>query len=325
LLSLEESAKRLAQTCLQRLQTLELDEVQPGVKTLRTLNADTWSFLIGSVSKLALKLVKDEWAKMSEFAIEINDDLPDSCECELLQRYGLPCKHHLLLGYQTGQPLPRLLLHPRWWLDGPPITVSNWQPSYGEQRQVVVSPKAKENDIAGAALQLIEARDDLGPEAQSRLDNTFIQTANTMLKAAQRNDTLDRLPIGTPDAVPKKTWRKNKRHGRADAAGLTSAVIAQKDLASKEKAEAIRVEKAAKAAALTAAKGKAAMVESRDEPAPERVDLESSEEDVGLPPSTAPSRLEDANTKRRRGKTLDYLALHTGKASKKTRPEKGPE
>jgi len=70
------------------------------------------------------------------------------------------------------------------------------------------------------------------------------------------------------------------------------------------------------------------MVESRDEPAPERFDLthlESPEEDVGLPPSTAPPRLEDANTKRRRGKTLNYLALHTGKASKKTRPEEGPE
>jgi hypothetical protein len=49
------------------------------------------------------------------------------------------------------------------------------------------------------------------------------------------------------------------------------------------------------------------------------------EEDLGLPPSTAPPRLEDAVTKRSRGKTLDYLALHTGKASKKTRPEEGPE
>ena len=53
LLSLEESAKRLTQTCLSRLEMLELDEVQPGVKTLRILTSDRWSFLIGSVSKLA--------------------------------------------------------------------------------------------------------------------------------------------------------------------------------------------------------------------------------------------------------------------------------
>jgi hypothetical protein len=40
LLSLKESAKRLGQTRLQRLQALELDEVQPGVKTLHMLTTD---------------------------------------------------------------------------------------------------------------------------------------------------------------------------------------------------------------------------------------------------------------------------------------------
>jgi hypothetical protein len=35
------------------------------------------------------------------------------CQCEILTRYGLPCKNHLLEAYQTGQPLPRSLLHPR--------------------------------------------------------------------------------------------------------------------------------------------------------------------------------------------------------------------
>jgi hypothetical protein len=96
LLSLEESAKRLTQTCLERLQMLELDEVQPGVKTLRILTSDRWSFLIGSVSKLALTKVKEEWAKLPAFESEvINTNLTD-CSCELLLRYGLPCKHHLL-------------------------------------------------------------------------------------------------------------------------------------------------------------------------------------------------------------------------------------
>ena len=59
-LSLEESAKRLTETCLQRLEMLELDEVQPEVKTLRILTSDRWSFLIDGVSKLALMKVKEE-------------------------------------------------------------------------------------------------------------------------------------------------------------------------------------------------------------------------------------------------------------------------
>jgi hypothetical protein len=72
------------------------------VKTLRTLTGDRWSFLIGSVSKLALKLVKEEWEKLTNLMIEVADasliDL-DLCTCELLARYGLPCKYHLLPAY----------------------------------------------------------------------------------------------------------------------------------------------------------------------------------------------------------------------------------
>jgi hypothetical protein len=45
-------------------------------------------------------------------------------------------------------------------------------------------------------------------------------------------------------------------------------------------------------------------------------------EDPGLlPPSTAPSRLEESGSiKRTRGKTMDFVALHTGTASKKEKP-----
>ena len=41
-------------------------------------------------------------------------------------------------------------------------------------------PKGK--DIASAAVQLIKERDALGPKAQSRLDNTFLQAATTLLQ-----------------------------------------------------------------------------------------------------------------------------------------------
>jgi hypothetical protein len=115
---------------------------------------------------------------------------------------------------------------------------------------------------------LIEGRDALGPEAQLKLDNTFLQVATTMLQTVQRNDALAQLVIGNPDPVPKKVWRKKKTHGPADAVGLTSAEIARRDLLAKEK-----VERAANQAA---------------NQAPESAD----EEDSGLlPPSTAPPRL----------------------------------
>jgi hypothetical protein len=86
---------------------------------------------------------------------------------------------------------------------------------------------------SSAAVQLIEARDALGPEAQSRLDNTFFQAATIMLQAAQHNDTLAQL--GNPNPVHKKDWRKRKAHGPADAAGLDPAEIARRALLAEEK------------------------------------------------------------------------------------------
>jgi hypothetical protein len=46
-----------------------------------------------------------------------------------------------------------------------------------------------------------------------------------------------------------------------------------------------------------------------------------SEVDISLPSSIAPLRLEDPNNmKRTKGKTLDFVTLHTGAPNKKTRP-----
>jgi hypothetical protein len=104
-------------------------------------------------------------------------------------------------------------------------------------------------------------------------------------------------------------WRKKKINGLTNAAGLTSAEIAKRDLAKKEKAERTAIARTGKPA-------------SRVAPAPGPVDLTGfgdDEGDVGLPPpSTAPPRLEDtAVMKRTRGKTLDFVVLQNGTVIKK--------
>jgi hypothetical protein len=77
----------------------------------------------------------------------------------------------------------------------------------------------------------------LSPKGNAILDNTFLQSTNVILQAAQRNEALAQLPIGILDAVPKRVWRKKRTQGLADAAGLTSAEIAHRDLGAKEKTE----------------------------------------------------------------------------------------
>jgi hypothetical protein len=36
------------------------------------------------------------------------------------------------------------------------------------------------------------------------------------------------IPIGKPDTIPKKLWKKKKEHGKADARALIGAEIAEK-------------------------------------------------------------------------------------------------
>jgi hypothetical protein len=111
-------------------------------------------------------------------------------------------------------------------------------------------------------------------------------------------------------------WRKKKKtNGLINAAGLTSAEIAKRDFAKKKKADRAAIAEALK---LTRT-GKPA---SRAAPAPGPADLMGfgdDEEDAELPPpSTAPLRLEDtAVIKRTRGKTLNFVALQNGTATKK--------
>jgi hypothetical protein len=76
------------------------------------------------------------------------------------------------------------------------IKIGKWISVYGEEQAFVLSPKG--NDIAGDTSQLVEARDTLGPDAQSRLGNAFLQSTNIILQAAQRNEVLAQLPIGIP-------------------------------------------------------------------------------------------------------------------------------
>jgi hypothetical protein len=35
-----------------------------------------------------------------------------------------------LYAYQASDPIPRSLLHPRWWLKGPVIHSTSWVPAY---------------------------------------------------------------------------------------------------------------------------------------------------------------------------------------------------
>ena len=78
-------------------------------------------------------------------------------------------------------------------------------------------------------------RDRLGPEEQSRFDSQYLRAQEKAKAIAERHEDLSHIPIGMPDAVPKKTWRKKKGHGKANARALTAAEASDKDRQERER------------------------------------------------------------------------------------------
>ena len=90
----------------------------------------------------------------------------------------------------------------------------------------MLSPKGK--DIASAAVQLIEGRDTLGPEAQSRLDNTFLQAANHAPESADEEDPGLLPPSTAPLRLEESGGTKRTRGRTMDFVALYTGVASKK-------------------------------------------------------------------------------------------------
>ena len=50
---------------------------------------------------------------------------------------------------------------------------------------------------------------------QARFDFQYLRTNAAAKELAERHEELSLIPIGQPDAIPQKIWRKKKTHGKA--------------------------------------------------------------------------------------------------------------
>ena len=113
-LSLEESCRRLVCRVLDILKELVIDKDRAQADTAILLDKHAFRHLVGSVGLNALKRIDPKWQFITQAVAIANRPLDlGPCEYELLYRFGLPCKHHLLRAAQSGEALPRTLLHPR--------------------------------------------------------------------------------------------------------------------------------------------------------------------------------------------------------------------
>jgi len=85
--------------------------------------------------------------------------------------------------------------------------------------------------------KIMELRDQMGVEEKARFTAQIEAVTRPLIDLGERHLELQKLPIGNPDPVPKRQFHKKKKHGKADARGLTGPELAQKVLLAEERAE----------------------------------------------------------------------------------------
>jgi hypothetical protein len=156
--------------------------------TPRTLDLRAFNAVIGQVTEWAINRVTEDWEVCKQaISTDTNQQLAsEQCECELLLRFSLPCKHHLH-ACATGIPIPRSLFHPRWWLNGPPISkaLTPWKPQYSTSASAFATSQ-RLNDLTATGLRVLTARDTLTGLAKARFDNQLLKTNKALLEFADQ-------------------------------------------------------------------------------------------------------------------------------------------
>ena len=124
-LSLENSATALAQTVIKLIEDMDSAKDNDIKAYSRLAQAAAFKHLRMNITNFALTKIALQWDELCRMAPE-NPPEMGACECEMLLQFGLPGGHHLYPYYLSGQPIPRSLCHPRWWLEGGPIITAQW-------------------------------------------------------------------------------------------------------------------------------------------------------------------------------------------------------
>jgi len=207
--------------------------------------------LADTISFFAIFKISPEWEATKDGINKgtLRPELP-CAQCELIVRFGLPCKHYLALPFQDGSPIPRSLIHPRWWINGEPIQITKWVPLYRTFALPISPPRntssqlqnpylsPSKNRITGLGLQILEAREGLTGYARTRYDRAATNAQQGLVKFAQELEE-DDLNTRMPDIVKKPGWnRQFKSHDKVNKRLQTGAEAAERDANSREEAAA---------------------------------------------------------------------------------------
>ena len=249
-LSLEAASRRLSKTVQARLRELSVQESQSAGKLPRTLDQRAFLLLADTISFYAINKISPEWEIIKDEINRATHQFKAACSsCELLVRYGLPCKHYLAGPCQDGAPIPRSMIHPRWWLNGEPIQITRWAPIYHTFTLPISPPRPPQatqnpylsphrNEITTLGLQVLEARDNLTGYARIRYDTAATNAQQGLVQYAQELQE-DDLYTRMPDIVKKSGWnRQFKSHDKTQKRLMIGVEAAERDANYREQAAA---------------------------------------------------------------------------------------
>ena len=84
----------------------------------------------GIITLPAIALINQQWQLLIT-------NPQGKCTNQFRKQHLLPCAHNLQTTWSMGIPIPKSLVHPRWWLDGHILKDREWKPTY-EPVQVVL-------------------------------------------------------------------------------------------------------------------------------------------------------------------------------------------
>jgi hypothetical protein len=102
-----------------------------------------------------------------------------------------------------------------------------------EQPQHTLAISSKRKDVYRP--MAFEQRERWRTEERSRFDDQILTLGERSKQAGEQHQYLATLPIGQPDPIPERTWRKRDTHGRADRRALTAGEIAERGLKLRER------------------------------------------------------------------------------------------
>ncbi|MCJ1360007.1 MAG: hypothetical protein MMC33_010010, partial [Icmadophila ericetorum] len=229
----------------------------------RLLDPIAFSVLKNRITHYALTMLAPEWEatkklgdaveKGTEKEMEIDEDAEAEtprCRkgCDLPPRYGLPCRLWLYLAYMHEIAIPMSLLHPCWFLVGPPYLEQSWRMTFDPEASHYNSTVSDlgesptQDHFAGdrfrnqgtnlvleSALKVVTMHNDPDGESAETYAKSFSTMSSRIMEQAK--GLSERMPLSLPDPLREANVRQfpNSRRLKCGMTGREAAEADEKD------------------------------------------------------------------------------------------------